>query len=350
MSTRRYDPLRQRVDHQQLSCRHARRRTVRLGRPRRVRRDPKRSPPWVHTPRAGSGLAARRRATGTTCALDGRRCASGARGARRGLLAPSGSDARVGGRLVSGSDRTVARSTSSSVHSADVVQREACAGLHPQRRDGARLRRGRWCRRRPVVAPGDREQADQGDDDPEQHARAGGTRARARGGGRRCRGRRGARRSGPRSAGAARTGPRLSTSSGSSRSTTTRSSSAPRVRMVERVATRPRPTGPAGPERVSAPNRVSATPPQEIRMSEPVIVATARSPIGRANKGSLVDVRPDDLAATIVRAALDRVPGARPHRGRGPDARAVPSRRGSRATTSARVVAIQAGTRRGARA
>ena len=43
-------------------------------------------------------------------------------------------------------------------------------------------------------------------------------------------------------------------------------------------------------------------------MSQPVIVATARSPIGRANKGSLVDVRPDDLATTIVRAALDRIP------------------------------------------
>jgi len=39
-----------------------------------------------------------------------------------------------------------------------------------------------------------------------------------------------------------------------------------------------------------------------------VIVATARSPIGRAVKGSLKDVRPDDLAATIVRAALDKVP------------------------------------------
>ncbi len=43
-------------------------------------------------------------------------------------------------------------------------------------------------------------------------------------------------------------------------------------------------------------------------MSVPVIVATARSPIGRANKGSLVDVRPDDLAATIVRAVLAQVP------------------------------------------
>ncbi|SIR38943.1 acetyl-CoA C-acetyltransferase [Micromonospora avicenniae] len=39
-----------------------------------------------------------------------------------------------------------------------------------------------------------------------------------------------------------------------------------------------------------------------------VIVATARSPIGRAHKGSLREVRPDDLAATIVQAALDKVP------------------------------------------
>jgi acetyl-CoA C-acetyltransferase len=43
-------------------------------------------------------------------------------------------------------------------------------------------------------------------------------------------------------------------------------------------------------------------------MPEAVIVATARSPIGRAFKGSLRDFRPDDLAATIVRAALDQVP------------------------------------------
>jgi acetyl-CoA C-acetyltransferase len=43
-------------------------------------------------------------------------------------------------------------------------------------------------------------------------------------------------------------------------------------------------------------------------MPEAVIVATARSPIGRAFKGSLVDFRPDDLAATIVRAVLDKVP------------------------------------------
>jgi acetyl-CoA C-acetyltransferase len=43
-------------------------------------------------------------------------------------------------------------------------------------------------------------------------------------------------------------------------------------------------------------------------MPEPVIVATARTAIGRAFKGTLVDLRPDDLAATIVKAALDKVP------------------------------------------
>jgi acetyl-CoA C-acetyltransferase len=43
-------------------------------------------------------------------------------------------------------------------------------------------------------------------------------------------------------------------------------------------------------------------------MPEAVIVATARSPIGRAGKGSLVSIRPDELTAQIVRAALDKVP------------------------------------------
>ncbi|WP_432477022.1 acetyl-CoA C-acetyltransferase [Nocardioides sp. GXQ0305] len=43
-------------------------------------------------------------------------------------------------------------------------------------------------------------------------------------------------------------------------------------------------------------------------MPQAVIVSAARSPIGRANKGSLKDLRPDDLAATIVGAALDQVP------------------------------------------
>jgi len=47
-------------------------------------------------------------------------------------------------------------------------------------------------------------------------------------------------------------------------------------------------------------------------MSEAVIVSTARSPIGRAFKGSLKDVRPDDLAAAIVTAAMAKIPGLDP--------------------------------------
>ncbi len=43
-------------------------------------------------------------------------------------------------------------------------------------------------------------------------------------------------------------------------------------------------------------------------MPEAVIVATARTPVGRARKGSLVDVRPDDLLAFAIRSALDKVP------------------------------------------
>jgi acetyl-CoA C-acetyltransferase len=43
-------------------------------------------------------------------------------------------------------------------------------------------------------------------------------------------------------------------------------------------------------------------------MPEAVIVATARSPIGRAGKGSLKDMRPDDLTVQMVRAALAQVP------------------------------------------
>ncbi|MDA8314666.1 MAG: acetyl-CoA C-acetyltransferase [Actinomycetota bacterium] len=47
-------------------------------------------------------------------------------------------------------------------------------------------------------------------------------------------------------------------------------------------------------------------------MPDAVIVATARSPIGRAFKGSLVDLRPDDLVATIVQAALAKIPALPP--------------------------------------
>ncbi len=46
-------------------------------------------------------------------------------------------------------------------------------------------------------------------------------------------------------------------------------------------------------------------------MTEAVIVATARSPIGRANKGSLVSLRPDDMSAQIVGALMAKVPQVR---------------------------------------
>src|SRR5689334_5432491 len=41
-------------------------------------------------------------------------------------------------------------------------------------------------------------------------------------------------------------------------------------------------------------------------MPEAVIVSTARSPIGRANKGSLTTIRPDDLAVQMIKAAVDK--------------------------------------------
>src|SRR5690349_13612882 len=43
-------------------------------------------------------------------------------------------------------------------------------------------------------------------------------------------------------------------------------------------------------------------------MPEAVIVSTARTPIGRAMKGSLVDCRPDDLTGDIIKAAMGNVP------------------------------------------
>ncbi len=47
-------------------------------------------------------------------------------------------------------------------------------------------------------------------------------------------------------------------------------------------------------------------------MPEAVIVSTARTPIGRAFKGSLIEMRPDDLAAVAVKAALGKVPNLDP--------------------------------------
>ena len=43
-------------------------------------------------------------------------------------------------------------------------------------------------------------------------------------------------------------------------------------------------------------------------MPQAVIVSTARSPIGRAFKGSLKDMRPDDLTVQMIRAALGKIP------------------------------------------
>ena len=43
-------------------------------------------------------------------------------------------------------------------------------------------------------------------------------------------------------------------------------------------------------------------------MPEAVIVATTRSPIGRAFKGSLKDLRPDDLTVQMVKALLVKLP------------------------------------------
>jgi acetyl-CoA C-acetyltransferase len=43
-------------------------------------------------------------------------------------------------------------------------------------------------------------------------------------------------------------------------------------------------------------------------MPDAVIVATGRTPIGRANKGSLVSCRPDDLAALVIKEVLAKVP------------------------------------------
>ncbi|MBP1137173.1 acetyl-CoA C-acetyltransferase [Arthrobacter sp. PvP023] len=82
-------------------------------------------------------------------------------------------------------------------------------------------------------------------------------------------------------------------------------------------------------------------------MSEAVIVSTARSPIGRAFKGSLKDERPDDLAAAMVTAALDKIPFFDPRGGDGTGLDdlylgcAEPS--GEAGSNMARVVTILAG-------
>ena len=44
-----------------------------------------------------------------------------------------------------------------------------------------------------------------------------------------------------------------------------------------------------------------------------VIVSAVRTPIGRAGKGSLMDVRPDDLLAFAIREAVGRAEGLDPN-------------------------------------
>lgn len=45
---------------------------------------------------------------------------------------------------------------------------------------------------------------------------------------------------------------------------------------------------------------------------EPVIVAAARTPVGKAKRGSLATVRPDEMAAAVVRDLLRRAPALNP--------------------------------------
>ena len=47
-------------------------------------------------------------------------------------------------------------------------------------------------------------------------------------------------------------------------------------------------------------------------MPDPVLIAALRTPVGKAPRGALRNTRPDDLAATALRAALDRVPALDP--------------------------------------
>ena len=49
-------------------------------------------------------------------------------------------------------------------------------------------------------------------------------------------------------------------------------------------------------------------------MRDVVVTTAIRTPVGRAHKGKLKDTRPDDLAAVVIRAALERTPGLDPDR------------------------------------
>ena len=47
-------------------------------------------------------------------------------------------------------------------------------------------------------------------------------------------------------------------------------------------------------------------------MNDAVIVTAIRTPVGKANKGTLKDMRPDDMAAAAIAAAIERTPGLEP--------------------------------------
>ncbi len=46
--------------------------------------------------------------------------------------------------------------------------------------------------------------------------------------------------------------------------------------------------------------------------TDAVIVSAARTPVGKARRGGLATVRPDELAEKVIRALLERTPGLDP--------------------------------------
>ncbi|MDR7601223.1 MAG: acetyl-CoA C-acyltransferase, partial [Armatimonadota bacterium] len=47
-------------------------------------------------------------------------------------------------------------------------------------------------------------------------------------------------------------------------------------------------------------------------MREAVVVTAVRSAVGKARRGTLADARPDELAAQVIRSALEHTPGLDP--------------------------------------
>ena len=78
-------------------------------------------------------------------------------------------------------------------------------------------------------------------------------------------------------------------------------------------------------------------------MTEAVIVATARTPIGRAFKGSLEGLRPDDLSAQVVRRRAREAARASTRRRSTTSTGAAPTRAASTGLNLARVIAVLAG-------